>query len=211
MNGLLQSNGDLPPSTIAAQLVNNLTRGKHYPNHQDHQDHQDRADFENLLQIFETEQDGERHTDTPEEAEESAKLIVVVVKAGLDPLLRENPFQGHDVVVKQASRSLGVIDVTMKRCPQVLQFHRSHQEVDPKLCSPLYLWLVPKLLIVGSNRQDQRLVSASTAVLHTMMGIERRMRSKDLRLLNIYAYIIGCIEGRSSERHKVDILLKGLN
>lgn len=205
MNRLLQSTGDLPPSTIAAQLVKSLTRGKNYSHHQDHQD---RADFENLLRIFETEQDGARQKDTPEEAEECAKLIVVVVKAGLDALLRENPFEGQETIVKQALRSLGVIDVTIKQCPEVLQFHRSHQEADPKLCGPLYLWLVPKLLVVASNRQDQRLRSASATVLHNMVGIERKTRSKELRLLKIYPYVIGCIEGRFSDRQNADIMLR---
>lgn len=190
MNSLPQPNGDLPPSTIAAQLVNSLTRGQQYPNYQD------RADFECLLQIFETEQDGEQHAGTHEEAEESAKLIDVVIKAGLDALLRDNPFESQDTLVTQASRSLGVMDITIKRCPEVLFFRGSQQEADSELCGPLYLWLVPKLLIVDSIGQNQVLHAASTKVLHSIIAVEREMRSKGPRLHHIHRYIIGCTRGK---------------
>ena len=195
---MLQPNGSLPPSTLAAQLVESLTRAKQ------HSSHQDRADFENLLQIFETEQDREQHAETQEDVEESAKLIDVVVKAGIDPLCRDNPFEGPKTIVNQAIRSLLVIDVTIKQCSEVLYFRNSQQEVDSRFCGPLYLWLVPKLLVVGTYEQDEGLHSAAAAAIHTIIDVDRKIRLKDVRPHRFNRYTIGCVRGRSPEPSNAD-------
>ena len=193
MTGLPQSSGELPTSTLAAQLVNNLTRGKQHSNHQD------RADFENLLQIFEAEKNGEQQAEIAEDVGESAKLIDVVIKAGLDALSRENPFEGLDTLGKKASRSLGVIEVTIRRCPDVLFFQAGGQGGDPRLCAPLYLWLVPKLLVVAANEPFQELRPDVATVLHSSMAMEQKVRSKGARLNRISRYIQGCIKGKVSQ------------
>ena len=193
-----QPNGDLPPSTLAAQLVESLTRAKQYS------DHRHRADFENLLQIFETEQDQEQHTETQEDVGESAKLIDVVAKAGIDPLCQNDPFEGRNVIVNQATRSLRVIDVTIKRCSEVLCFRNSRREADSRSCGPLYLWLVPKLLIVGTYEQDEGLHSAAAAVLHTIMDVDRKVRFKDVRPHTFNRFTIGCVQGRLPEPPNAD-------
>ena len=200
MNGLVQPNEDLPSSMIAAQLVDNLTRGNQQSGHQY------RADFENLLQIFEAEQKAEHHAEILDDAGENAKLIDVVTKAGLDPLFRENPFEAQATLVKQASRSLGVINATLRKCPRALFFYSSQQEADPTLCSPLYLWLVPNLIVVGTNEQICDLRSAATKVLHTVIVIERKMSSKVARLHKVHRYILNCIRGRTSKFPKTEIL-----
>ena len=189
-NGLGHASGELPNSTLAAQLVDSLTRGKQHPNHQD------RADFESLLQILEADKKGGQLVDIIEEVEESAKLIDVVVKAGLDPLFRENPFEGQDNLAKQASRSLGAIEITIRRCPEVLLFQSVGHQAGARLCGPLYLWLVPKLLVVASNEQQQELRSNVAAVLQTSMAVEHRLRSKGAGFPRIFRYIQGCIKGK---------------
>lgn len=193
MTGLPQSSGELPASTLAAQLVKNLTHVKQHSNHQD------RADFENLLQIFETEKKGERPVEVTEDVEESAKLVDVVVKAGLDALSRENPFEGLDTLVRKASRSLGVIDVTIRRCPEVLFFQAGEHDADPRLCGPLYLWLVPKLLVVAGNERFEELRPDVATVLRCSMAMEKKVRAKGARLHRIVRYIQGCIKGKAPQ------------
>ena len=195
---MLQSNADLPPSTLAAQLVESLTRAKRCSNHRD------RADFENLLQIFETEQDRGQHAEIHEDVEESAKLIDVVVKAGLDPLCQDNPFEGRNTVVNQATRSLRVVDATIKRCSEVLCFQNSRRDADSRFCGPLYLWLVPKLLAVGTYEQDEGLHSAAAAVTHTIIDVDRKVRSKAVKPHRFNRYTIGCVRGRFPESSNAD-------
>ena len=189
-NGFAHASGELPNSTLAAQLVDSLTRGKQHPNHQD------RADFESLLQILEADKKGEQLVDIIEEVEESAKLVDVVVKAGIDPLFRESPFEGQDSLAKQASRSLGAIEITIRRCPEVLLFQRPGHQAGPMPCGPLYLWLVPKLLVVASNEQQQQLRSNVAAVLQTSMAVDHRLRSKGAGPRRVFRYIQGCIKGK---------------
>ena len=190
---MLQPNGDLPPSTLAAQLVESLTRAKQYS------DHRDRADFENLLQIFEIEQDRGQHAETQEDVEESAKLIDVVVKAGIDPLCQDNPFEGRSTTVNQATRSLRVVDVTIKRCSEVLCFRSNQGGADSRFCGPMYLWLVPKLLIISTYERDEGFHSAAASVIHTVIDVDRKIRSKDERPHRFNRYAIGCVQGRLPE------------
>ena len=189
---------DLPPSTLAAQLIESLTRAKQYSGHRD------RADFENLLQIFETEHDRGQHAETPEDVEESAKLIDVVVKAGIDPLCQDNPFEGRKTTVCQATRSLRVVDVTIKRCSEVLCFRNSREEVKSRFYGPLYLWLLPKLLSVGTYEQDESLHSAAASVIHTIIDVDRKISLKDERPHRFNRYTIGCVQGRLPETQNAD-------
>lgn len=202
---MMQPNGDLPTSTLAAQLLESLTRAKQYS------DHRVRTDFENLLQIFETEQDREQHAETQEDVEESAKLIDVVVKAGIEPLCQDSPFGGRSTIVNQATRSLHVIDATIERCSEVLYFRDSRRVADSIFCGPLYLWLVPKLLIVGTYEQDEGLYSAAAAVIHTIIGIDRKIRLKDGRPHKFNRYTIGCVRGRFPEFPNADASLSSMD
>lgn len=186
--GILQQNGEPPVSTLAAQLVNNLTR----PEQQSR--HQDREDFEQLLQIFEAGSQDQGHADPFVAKEESIKLIDVVIKAGLDVLSRGSPFEDSRVLRERAIRSMKVIEVTLTRCPEVL-YASTYEEHSTHLHGPVYLWLIPKLLSMAFEETNENLSTAISVTLGTIVDLERRIRSKPPRLHTIYRYVQGCIKG----------------
>ena len=189
---VVDTDGDLPTSTLAAQLVNNLTRGKQHSNLQD------RADFESLLQIFESEGKERQYVEITEDIEGSAKLIDVLVKAGLDALWRDNPFDSRDILLRQASRALTVIGMTFRECSEVIYFQSGRPEVDPKLCAPLYIWLLPKLLAIAGNEHFEQLRKGIAAVVHSIIYVEQKIRSKGERLHQAFRYLQGCVNGTAS-------------
>ena len=187
-HGIPKQNGESPVSSLAAQLVNNLTR----PEQQSR--HQDREDFEQLLQIFEAEGQGHGHADPLVAKEESIKLIDVVIKAGLDVLLRGSPFEDSKVLCERAIRSLKVIAVTLTRSPAVL-YGSNDEDRGVHPMGPIYLWLVPKLVNVAFQELDQELHAAISSILGTIVSLERTVRSTSARLHPIYRYVQGCIKG----------------
>lgn len=194
-NGLLHQTGEPPVSTLAAQLVDNLSRGTQQSKHQD------REDFEQLLRIFETDSQDERYVDDPEAREESIKLIDVVVKAGLDVLSREDPFEDRSILIRQAVRSLAVIELTIRRNSELLHTAAGRDEASKRFHGPLYLWLLPKLLATILCETDEKF---SFVVLRTIALLisERKMRTKLSTLHPIKKYMQQLIRGMPSHYYR---------
>lgn len=127
-------NGDYlpPPSTIAAQIVHNRTDVAR-------QEPENKALFGKLLQEY-------LKDPVIEEAnvETNAQLIGVVAEAGLDVLLKEDPF-APDTLLQRAVDSLLVIQLTIKRTPEVLLFSSTTDSTDGDQ-PPILLSLLPKIL-----------------------------------------------------------------
>jgi serine/threonine-protein kinase ATR len=136
------TNGGIPPSTIAAQIVNN------HSNVDAQQEPATKAVFGQLLQEYLHDPS----TDEPS-SQLNAQLIHVVAEAGLDVLLHENPF-ALDLLVPQAIDSISVIKLTIQRKPGLLLNTRP-SEVDGILRPKLFLWLLPKIfLLMGHGQLD---------------------------------------------------------
>ena len=188
-NGISLPNGEPPASTLAAQLVDNLTRATQQSRHQD------REDFEQLLRIFESDSQDERHVDDPETREESIKLIDVVVKAGLESLSRDDPFEDRRVVVRQAIRSLAVIDATLRRNSALLFAPMTQDESQKRLHCPLYAWLVPRLWTSVLQETDAEFMFAVSLSLTKILMLGKKRRSNIPRLQPIKRHIQGCVQG----------------
>lgn len=99
-----------PPSTTAAQLVRNHAG----PTHGSRRD-EEGVTFHQLLQDILDE------STTPEkDPEVNKRLIETVIKAGLDVLSESNPFTQWDSLLAQAIDSLAVLELTVRRQPEIL-------------------------------------------------------------------------------------------
>lgn len=102
-------NGNIPPpSTLAAQLVQNQTRPAPQQNGET-------AAFSQLLHEI-------LHNEAAVQEDDlgvNVKLISVVAEAGLAPLARDNPF-ASDELIPQARDSISVIEKTVLSQPEVL-------------------------------------------------------------------------------------------
>lgn len=139
INGV-HTNGDAPPpSTLAAQIVQNQTRPPVS------QQNGQAATFAGLLNEI-------LHNDTaaPEtDIDVNVKLVNVVAEVGLAPLVDGNPFAQWDELILQATDSIAVIESTIKRQPEVL-FTAINQDGQQ-----LFLPLLTRLASVcGRDRCD---------------------------------------------------------
>lgn len=149
-----------PPSTIAAQIVHNRS-------HVARQEPENKALFGELLQEY-------LKNPVIEEAnvETNAQLIGVVVEAGLDVLLKDDPF-APDTLLQQANDSLLVIQLTIQRTPEVLLFcinEKSSEDEKP----PLLLWLLPKILSLGGRSHMNIIQDGLCGLLTLFLQILRR-------------------------------------
>lgn len=192
------NNGNPPASTLAAQIVDDLTRGKTQPNHQD----QER--FRSLLReiLDANNEDGEEITQGVEtNTNVNCRLIYVVIRAGLEASLNEDPFKNQAELNKQALESLSVVELTLRRSPEVLFSAPERTETDLQLHGPLYLWLVPRLFNVLGRNEDREVRLGVLRVLQTSVLVGRKGHLKQIKVQLVLKYIQGCIKGKSTQSY----------
>jgi serine/threonine-protein kinase ATR len=145
-----------PPSTLAAQLVRNhvdTARGLNQPD--------TTVTFRQLLQEILNK------TSVPEtDVDVNHKLVKVVVEAGLDVLLQNDPFAQWDFLIPQAVDSLAVIQSTIQRQPDIL-FHNASSDLDQH--PHLLLWLFPKLLMIAKHPKGYQLQDSLASLMSSLV------------------------------------------
>ncbi len=184
-------NAELPQSTLAAQLVSHFTDGKKHPRTQNDET------FRQLLQEILDAESGQVVRPEPLETDSDVdcKLIYVIVKAGLEKISSDDPFNGKTEMSRQAADSLTAINFTIKRNPEILFAAPQFQGPDPRPIGPLYLWLVPKLLSIAGCVQDSGTIDRVLRVFTTSLVTERKTHVKSVTLHPILKYVKGCING----------------
>ena len=182
-----QNGGNPPASTVAAQIVENLTQGQ-YPARQP-----DKEEFRRLLQeILNPDDDGDDVAESIEiNVDVNCRLIYVVVRAGLDSLSNQDAFEDEDELQKQALASLSVVELTVRRSPEVL-LSTLH---GPQQVGSLYLWLVPKLFVVVGSTEDKDMRRRICEVFKTTL-LSGKATLKQNKFLVVRKYLQGCIKGQ---------------
>ncbi|QIW94919.1 hypothetical protein AMS68_000437 [Peltaster fructicola] len=158
-NGNYASGDALPPSTLAAQIVQNQVRPT--VNKQSEQ----QALFNNLLSelLLNPSADVETNVET------NVQLVKVLVEAGLSVLTHEQPF-AHDILVQQAKDSIAVIEHTFNRQPEILAapIHDS----GPPVC----VWLLARVSAIAGRR------AADKIPLFHLLDVATRALSRPTKL-----------------------------
>ena len=186
-----QHNGVPPPSTFAAQIVDTLTKAKQQPKPDE------RELFQQLLrEILGADEAAEPQAGTIEtDINVNYRLIYVVVRAGLEVLLQEDPFEQRSELSEQALNSLAVIHLTIERSPEVLFFVPPGHEPGFEPGGPLFLWLLPKLLSILGNGGDEGVQEKTLELIRATICVQSRSRTLRGRLHPIFKYVQGCVKG----------------
>jgi len=151
-------NMDPPPSTITAQLVNDISSAN------GRQRSVDRENLEQLLLVV-LETGDDVIGATPVDNIADYKLIHVIAQAGLEDSETENPFARASKCLPLVSNCVAAIQLTIKKSPDVLFFNslgafRDNVQGGP----PLYLWLFPRILALAAK-------PAYTTIQDKIMGL----------------------------------------
>lgn len=126
------SNGVPPPSTIAAQIVNNASNIHAW------QGEATKVSFGELVKEF------LQHPNTDEPDAQLVALISVIAEAGLEGLFKDDPF-AQDQQRQQGIDSIAALTFILQQKPHLLLSVREGED-DSISRPPLILWLCPKLL-----------------------------------------------------------------
>ncbi|MCJ1477208.1 serine/threonine-protein kinase M1 [Lambiella insularis] len=186
-----RSNGNPPPSTFAAQIVDNHASARRLSDTTDKQ-----ADLRQLLQmILDAKQDGDTLSEAVEtNLEVNYRLIYTIVRAGLEVLSSQSPFDDDLEVHVQALNTLAVVDLTIRRFPEVLFCIPSGTDSSVRPGGPLFLWLMPHLINLLSLEFDKEINEAAAKVLGTALSVQTRASTSRTRLHPVLKYIQGCIK-----------------
>ena len=186
--GELQHNADPPQSSLAAQLVKHFTEGQRDPKSQD------QGSFGQLLQeLLDSENDHQSQDSHKNSSEVNFKLILVVVKAGLEIRADRDPLAEQ---LKQAIDSLAAVNVTIQRSPEVLCTIASTQDDKLGHDGPLFVWLIPRLLALIDHRRNGKLNAEVMKVLKTICRPARGSHPNGIKLNFVYQYLQGLLHGK---------------
>lgn len=179
--GLGHANGDPPPSTLAAKIVEN--RSKTTQQNQP----EGKELFSKLLQEYLADPALEDSS-----VETNAKLIKVVAEAGLDTMLRDDPFSRDDRI-QQAKDSIAVISLTIERVPTVLFY--SDDSPASSLSLPLFLCLLPKIFSLLGRPHLDAVESELTALLERCMSVGRQSTRSWQTSESVVSILKFCVDG----------------
>lgn len=182
--------GNLPPSSLAAQIANRLAT------HNQASRGQDRDSFRSLLGAILDENDHvwEPGGLTSGDAAVNSRLICVVVEAGLD---LSHKAQRNDLSSDEKweiCKSFQAIDLIFTRSPSALS-----QPLEPGSPSglPLFAWLIPRILL---NVRDSEFHDIEQAVRSTIKGslsIGRHGKLGSRKVAQVPSYVRGLVAGTS--------------
>ena len=185
------TNGDVPSSSVAAQLADRLATTRQNCSHQD------RESFQLLLREILEESDHVWQADggANNDAVVSSKLICVIVQAGLEDPIARHPIKRTGIEPSNVLRSLQAIDLTLSRSPDAL-FQPLDFEFTDRL--PLFAWLIPKILAQTRESEFLEIERQVLIIIQHSLSVADRATIRGKRNSQISDYIRGCIAGASS-------------
>jgi serine/threonine-protein kinase ATR len=144
---------DPPPSTMAAQLINNLSTTSR-PSRQVEQD-----DLQRLMtEVAELENNAAELSNIDVKLEHKHKLIYVFARAVLERLSNDDPFMNAQQLASQASEALDIFMSAIKELPGVLNFTlKPGESLQGRGVEPLWMWLFPRVLPLLGRRECETL------------------------------------------------------
>ncbi|KAK6580379.1 hypothetical protein PZA11_007401 [Diplocarpon coronariae] len=188
-----------PPSTMAAQLINNLSTAGNAPSR-----HADAGGLQSLMnEVANVETRAAQQLeaepgfieDLDVKLERKHKLIYVFARALLERVASDDPFKVLAQLVKQTHEALDLFLATLREIPEVLDYTLSDDERFPGRGSePLWKWLFPRLLALLGRRGCENL----TKKIHSIFcaSYDGLAQSPKLWHLSssIFRYLKDCVQ-----------------
>ena len=183
---------NVPPSTIAAQIVQNhdlATSGRQF---------QDHELFGQLLQEILAHSEAE-YADTVT----LYRLVTIVIKGGLLALGHNDPFTSKEKYISRAITSIKVIELTIRRSPEIL-LDSSLSDVKDGLRPPLFLILFSSVITVLGYDDIEKLLPFIRKLLYCC--IQEILNTADLwlrafALIDLYQSCVQCTCASHWKRH----------
>ena len=157
----------------------------------------DRQSFEQLLSEMlnasnESTGDG---SFTEADFQTNYNLVSVVTKAGLDILLEDNPFANVEHLLSVADGSLTVLASVFHKHPDLLFQDRANGSVTDVAQPPMYVWLLPRLLVLIGRKRFESLQDGLGGLLRSILRAATRAIRPSIISRKLLDYYQACIKG----------------
>ncbi|OTB07470.1 hypothetical protein M426DRAFT_8837 [Hypoxylon sp. CI-4A] len=147
-NGALNDNNGPPPSTLAAQLVENISASMRSSRPDE------TAELKRFFSIIEDVKNQPDLPKTPQERMEyNHMLIYVFARVVLDGLKWDDPFADRNRLRTDASRAINLLKITIRETPEVLLIRSEASAFLFRGDEPLWLWIFPRVLKMLGHSQ----------------------------------------------------------
>ena len=182
--------GEIPQSTLAAQLLHRLEGDQRGSSHQ-------RATFRQLLQeVLDVHKEPSGSAVSVNSDVTNYKLVFVIVKAGLDPLIAEDSLSHHDEGIEQALDSIKAISITLSQTPGLLATAIEDDTQNDVSNAPMLFWLLPKLVLLMCSSKVESVRVACENCLLDVLAMETKMQPKGYRSQASLRLLQGCVNGK---------------
>lgn len=155
------ANGGPPPSTLAAQLVGNISTSTRSSRPDES------SELKRLFEVIERVKNEPGSLKTPEErVEHNHMLVYVYARVVLEGLKWDDPFADWEQLEADALKAVHFLKVTIPETPTVLHFTTDGTTFLHRGSEPLWVWLFPKLLRMLGHPKCPALTSALESLFH---------------------------------------------
>ncbi|ESZ94262.1 hypothetical protein SBOR_5330 [Sclerotinia borealis F-4128] len=195
---------EAPPSTMAAQLINNLSTKK--PSRQIEHD-----DLQSLMiEVSIRENDPSDFTDPDAMLEHKHKLLYVIAKVVLDKLNKDDPFMNVQNVINQASETLDVIISTVKDVPNILNYISTQDHpLKTRGSEPFWIWLFPRILSCLGRWNCQKLTAKIQVFFSTSFEVVARSPKLWGLSSNFFSYLKDSISTILNVLQNISLIARG--
>ena len=188
-----------PPSTYAAQIVNNIESAKNQAPHASA-----RTNIRELLSMILR---ADRHAASLDGAldqslEVNQKLIIVIIYACLLSQSAVDPFRDSNEARELQIDCLAVVELTVRRRPEVLLSCPSNHVAAVNPNTPLFLWLIPHLVNCFLADHGQEVYAGVRQALATIFSVQGGSTKFRLSLNPVLKYGYGCVNGKHPPPHR---------
>ncbi|KAI0204129.1 phosphatidylinositol 3 [Astrocystis sublimbata] len=145
-NGAMDINNMPPPSTLAAQLVENISTSARSSRPDE------TAELQKLFAAIEKVKNDPGHlTSYQDRIEHNHMLIYVYARVVLEGLKWDEPFANASQIRTDATRAINFMKIAVNETPEVLLFTTDNGTFLFRGSEPLWIWIVPKILRLLGN------------------------------------------------------------
>ncbi|ROW10606.1 hypothetical protein VMCG_01625 [Cytospora schulzeri] len=153
--------GGPPPSTLAAQLVGNISTSARSSRPDES------SELKRLFEVIERVKNEPGALKTLDErVEHNHMLIYVYARVVLEGLKWDDPFADWEQLKADALKAVHFLKVTIPETPTVLNFTTDGTTFLHRGTEPLWVWLFPKLLRMLGHPKCAALTSALESLFH---------------------------------------------
>lgn len=158
-----------PPSTLAAQLVENIS----VSNKSSRSD--DNSELKTLLGMIQRVRDEPGLLKSPaDRLEHNHMLIYVYCRSALDTINLDNPLVDRAHIRNESLKTINFMRFTINETPMVLQCQSTKSQFQFQGVEPLWLWILPKLLRMLGNPKCEDLEGTIEGFLQYLLLVVAR-------------------------------------